>query len=120
MILQGYGIIAAFVIFSIAFVVALLVASYIIQAKAPNTTKESTYECGMKPFGDARIQFDVKYYLYALMFVLFDIEAIFLFPWAIAYNRINYTILAIEAFVFVIILVVGLIYAWKKGVLKWE
>lgn len=120
MIIQGYGIIAAFIIFSIAFVAALLIASYIIQPKAPGKNKETTYECGMEPIGDARIQFDVKYYVYALIFVLFDVEAIFLFPWAIAYNSMKYTILAIEAFIFVIILVVGLIYAWKKDVLKWQ
>lgn len=120
MIIQGYGIIAAFIIFSIAFVVALLLFSYLIQPKAPNKNKSSTYECGMQPFGDAQIQFDAKYYLYALMFVVFDVEAIFLFPWAVAYNRLRFTILAIEAFIFVIILVIGLIYAWKKGVLKWQ
>jgi NADH-quinone oxidoreductase subunit A len=120
MIIEGYGLIAAFIFFAIAFVIALLVFSYLIQPKAPNENKKSTYECGMKPVGDARVQFDVKYYLYALMFVLFDVEAVFLFPWAIAYNKLNFTILAVEAFIFILILVVGLIYAWKKGVLKWE
>ncbi|MGD9581819.1 MAG: NADH-quinone oxidoreductase subunit A [Vampirovibrionia bacterium] len=120
MIIQGYGIIAAFIIFAIAFVAALLIFSYIIQPKAPNKTKKSTYECGMIPVGDAKIQFDVKYYLFAMLFVIFDVEAIFLFPWAMAYNRLRYTILAVEAFIFVAILIVGLIYAWKKDVLKWQ
>ncbi|MEW5819292.1 MAG: NADH-quinone oxidoreductase subunit A [Cyanobacteriota bacterium] len=127
MIIEGYGIIAAFIIFAIAFVSALLIISYIIQPKAPGKTKESTYECGMIPIGDARIQFDAKYYLYAIMFVLFDVEAVFLFPWAIAYNLFkindiaaNTLVLAIEAFIFIFILVVGLVYAWKKGVLKWQ
>lgn len=120
MYLQGYGMIAGFIILSIAFVVALLVFSYLIQPKAPGKVKESTYECGMKPFGDARIQLDVKYYLYALMFVLFDVEAIFLFPWAIAYNHLKFSVLILEAFVFVFILIVGLVYACKKDVLKWQ
>ena len=120
MIIQGYGIIAAIIIFAIAFVAALLIMSYLIQAKAPNKDKESTYECGMIPIGDARIQFDAKYYLYAIMFVLFDVEAIFLFPWAIGYNCLRATIIAIEAFIFVAIIILGLIYAWKKDVLKWQ
>lgn len=120
MIIQGYGIIAAVIIFSIAFVAALLIISYLIQPKAPSDDKKSTYECGMKPIGTAKVQFDAKYYLYALMFVLFDVEAVFLFPWAVAYNRLQSTVLAVEAFIFIIILVIGLIYAWKKDVLKWQ
>lgn len=120
MIIQGYGIVAAFVILSIAFVTALLLVSYILQPKAPNIIKKSTYECGMQPEGDARIQFNVKYYLYAIIFVIFDVEAIFLFPWALIFNTERTLTLAIEAFVFVIILVIGLIYAWKKDVLKWQ
>ena len=120
MIIQGYGIVAAFVILSIAFVIALLLFSYLIQPKAPNKNKESVYECGMRPMGDARIQFDVKYYLYAIIFVIFDVEAVFLLPWALVFNTEKSLTLAIEAFVFVIILVIGLIYAWKKDVLKWQ
>lgn len=120
MYLQGYGVIAGFIILSIVFAATMLIISYLIQPKAPSKNKSSTYECGMRPFGDARIQFDVKYYLYAIMFIIFEVEAIFLFPWAIAYNRLSFTILAVEAFIFVFILVIGLIYAWKKGVLKWQ
>lgn len=120
MIIEGYGIIGAFILFAIAFVATLLIISYVIQPKCPGKNKESTYECGMIPKGDARIQFDSKYYLYAIMFVIFDVEAIFLFPWAVAYSKLNYTVLAIEAFIFVLILVVGLVYAWKKGILKWQ
>lgn len=120
MILTGYGIIAAFIGFSIAFCVALLIFSYIIQPKAPSKNKLSTYECGMKPIGNARSQFDMKYYLYALIFIVFDIEAVFLFPWAVAYNKVRSSLYAFEAFIFILILVLGLVYAWKKGLLKWQ
>jgi len=119
MILTGYGIFSAFIIFSIAFAVAALVLSWIIQPRYWTHTKSSTYECGMTPFGDSRIQFDVKYYMYALLFIIFDIEAIFLFPWAVAYNKLGVFALT-EAIIFILILVLGLVYAWKKQILKWE
>ncbi|OGH99849.1 MAG: NAD(P)H-quinone oxidoreductase subunit 3 [Candidatus Melainabacteria bacterium RIFOXYA12_FULL_32_12] len=119
MIISGYGILVAFIIFSIAFATAALVISWLVQPKAPNKIKNSTYECGMKLFGDSRIQFDVKYYMYALLFIIFDIEAVFLFPWAVAYNKLGLFAL-VEALIFIVILVVGLVYAWKKDALKWQ
>ena len=119
MIISGYGILAAFIMFSIAFAIAALVLSWLVQPKAPNKTKKTTYECGMNLFGDSRVQFSVKYYLYALLFIIFDIEAVFLFPWAVAYNKLGLFAL-IEALIFIIILVVGLVYAWKKDILKWQ
>ena len=119
MIITGYGILAAFLGFSVAFAAAALIISWIIQPKAPNEIKKTTYECGMNTFGDSRIQFDIKYYMYALLFIIFDIEAVFLFPWAVVYNKLGLYALA-EAFIFIIILVIGLAYAWKKNALKWE
>lgn len=110
---------AAFIIFSIAFASAALIVSFIVQPKAPGKLKENTYECGMVPFGDARTQFDIKYYLYALMFLLFDIETVFLFPWAVSYNKLGLFAL-VEALIFIAILFLGLIYAWKKDALKWQ
>jgi NADH-quinone oxidoreductase subunit A len=104
---------------SIAFAVAALVASWLVQAKSPNKVKSSTYECGMNLFGDSRIQFDIKYYIYALLFIIFDIEAVFLFPWAVAYNKLGFFAL-VEAVIFIAILVLGLVYAWKKDALKWQ
>lgn len=119
MIITGFGVLAAFILFSILFASAALILSWLVQPKAPHADKKSTYECGMRPFGDSRIQFDIKYYMYALLFIIFDIEAVFLFPWAVAYNKLGLYAL-VEALIFIAILVIGLIYAWKKDILKWE
>lgn len=119
MLISGYGILAVFIGFSVAFAMAALAISWLVQPKAPNKIKNSTYECGMKLFGDSRIQFDVKYYMYALLFIIFDIEAVFLFPWAVAYNKLGLFAL-VEALIFILILVLGLVYAWKKDALKWQ
>ncbi|NLF82737.1 MAG: NADH-quinone oxidoreductase subunit A [Candidatus Gastranaerophilales bacterium] len=93
--------------------------SWLVQPKAPGHLKSKTYECGMKPFGDSRIQFDVKYYLFALLFLIFDIEAVFLFPWAVSFDKLGLFAL-VEAFIFIGILILGLAYAWKKDALKWQ
>lgn len=87
----------------------------------PTKVKTESYECGMKVFHDTNIQYDIKYYLFALMFIVFDVEFVFLVPWAtildIAANKI---FLIVEAFIFVFILVLGLYYAWTKGVLEFD
>lgn len=119
MYIQGYGILAAFIGFSIAFAAAALIMSWIVQPKAGGTLKETPYECGMRTFGDARTQFDIKYYLYALLFLIFDIEAVFLFPWAVVYDKLGLFAL-VEALIFIGILLIGLVYAWKKDALKWQ
>jgi NADH-quinone oxidoreductase subunit A len=119
MIVSGYGVLVAFIGFSIAFAMAALITSWIVQPKAPNASKCTTYECGMKPFGDSRIQFGVKYYMYALLFIIFDIEAVFLFPWAVSYGKLGLFAL-VEAIIFILILIIGLFYVWKKDVLKWQ
>ena len=119
MLLSGYGILVAFIILSTAFASAALILSWIVQPKAPNKWKKTTYECGMKTYGDSRIQFCVKYYMYALLFIIFDIEAVFLFPWAVVFDKLGLYAF-IEAVIFVLILVLGLAYAWRKGALKWQ
>jgi len=119
MIITGYGILAAFIFLSVAFASAALILSWLVQPKAPNAMKESTYECGMKTYGDSRIQFGVKYYIYAILFLIFDIESVFLFPFAVAYQKLGLFAL-IEALIFILILILGLIYAWKKDVLEWK
>lgn len=91
----------------------------------PNPLKNQPYECGMKPIQEANVQFDIRYYLYALMFIVFDIEIVFMIPWAIASNSkeirgLGTTLAPIEMTIFILILAVGLAYAWKKGALKWE
>lgn len=119
MYIQGFGILACFIGFSVAFALAALIMSWLVQPKAPGHLKSKTYECGMKPFGDSRIQFDVKYYLFALLFLIFDIEAVFLFPWAVSFDKLGLFAL-VEAFIFIGILILGLAYAWKKDALKWQ
>ncbi|MDD3013892.1 MAG: NADH-quinone oxidoreductase subunit A [Candidatus Gastranaerophilales bacterium] len=119
MIITGYGILAAFIFFSVAFASATLILSWLVQPKAPNEIKESTYECGMKTYGDSRIQFGIKYYMYAILFLIFDIESVFLFPFAVAYKKLGLFAL-VEALIFILILILGLIYAWKKDVLDWK
>lgn len=91
----------------------------------PNPLKNQPYECGMKPIQEAQVQFDIRYYLYALLFIVFDIEIVFLIPWAMASHSpaieaINHWTGPIEIAIFIAILAVGLAYAWKKGALEWE
>lgn len=91
----------------------------------PTTLKTQSYECGMKPFKEANVQFDIRYYLYALLFILFDIEIVFIIPWALATDALDvglkrYLVGPIEILIFLTILAVGLAYAWKKGALQWE
>src|ERR1700740_3748790 len=91
----------------------------------PNPLKNQPYECGMKPLQEAHVQFDIRYYLYALLFIVFDIEIVFLVPWAISTDVVKdqfHTpfLGALEMTAFILLLVVGLAYAWRKGALKWE
>ena len=91
----------------------------------PNPLKNQPYECGMRPMQEAHVQFDIRYYLYALLFIVFDIEVVFLVPWALSTDVVrdqfhNPFVAAFEMTVFILLLVVGLAYAWRKGALKWE
>jgi len=100
------------------FLVILFVLSRQLRPNKPDNTKLSTYECGMDPVGDSWIQFRIRYYIFALLFVLFDIETVFLFAIATVYRQLG-VIALLEVFIFVGSLVVGLAYAWRKGVLEW-
>ncbi len=95
-----------------------ILAAMILAPKRPGAIKQSTYECGLETVGDAWVQFKVQYYLYALIFVLFDVETVFLYPWAVAYNALPLLAL-FEMIVFLLILGIGLVYAWRKGALEW-
>ena len=99
--------------------VAPLILATFIAPKKPGHSKESPYQCGMESEGDSWVQFRVQYYIYALLFVIFDVEVIFLFPWALVWKGLGPVVFA-EMGLFIAILAVGLIYAWKKGVLEWE
>jgi len=108
-----------FIILSTAFAFAALIASFICSPKAESNEKNTTYECGMKLFSDARIQFDVKFFNYAILFLIFDIETIFLFPFAISFVQLQ-VFAIVEAFIFIALLLFALIYAIKKEVLRWQ
>ena len=107
-----------FIILSALFGIAMVVAGFVCQYKQKNSVKNSTYECGVPPIMDANIQFDIKYFNYAIMFLVFDIETIFLYPFAVSVNRLGLFAI-IEAFVFMLILLIGLVFAINKKMLRW-
>jgi NADH:ubiquinone oxidoreductase subunit 3 (subunit A) len=96
-----------------------LIANAVLAPKNPSREKGVTYECGMLPIGRARTQVHFRYYLFAILFLIFDIEAVFLFPWAVTFVQIGEQAFY-EMMVFIAILAFGLLYAWKKGVLRWR
>jgi NADH:ubiquinone oxidoreductase subunit 3 (subunit A) len=97
---------------------AILIAS-ILGPKKPTPLKNSIYECGIETVGESRIQFRAQYYIFALVFLVFEVEAVFLFPWAVAYNQLT-LFMVVEGLIFALILLGGLLYAWKKGALEWN
>ena len=86
--------------------------------KKPNPIKQSTYECGIEPVGEGWVQFKAQYYIFALVFLVFDVEAVFLFPWAVKLNQLG-LFAVVEGIIFILILVAGLVYTWRKGMLEW-
>lgn len=117
--LQQYFPILLFIAFATIIGMALLTAGKLLGPNRPGEQKLSPYECGFEAFGDARMQFDVRYYLVAILFILFDLEIAFLFPWAVANDALG-IVGFWTAIVFLVILTVGFIYEWKKGALDWE
>jgi NADH:ubiquinone oxidoreductase subunit 3 (subunit A) len=118
-VLSQYGFIAVFAVIAIGLPLAGLAMAWLLRPKKPNLAKNATYECGMETIGDTWVQFKAQYYLYALIFVVFDVEAVFIFPWAVAYHKLGLYAL-VEMILFVAILVGGLLYAWRKGALEWH
>ena len=117
--LTEYLPVLLFLLVSIIFSVGVLSLSFIVSPKKPSNEKLSPYECGFEPFDDARTKFDIRFYLVALLFIIFDLEVAFLFTWAISLKNIGlfgYT----SMMIFLIILTIGFIYEWKKGALEWE
>lgn len=102
-----------------AMAILFVFISHLLSPKSKNPTKDQAYECGVVPEADARAPMNVHYYLVAVLFVLFDLEAVFIYPWAISLRELG-TGALVEMFVFVVILLVGYFYAWKKGVFEWE
>jgi len=111
--------VAIFLLLGIAVSVGMLVAGWFIRPRNPYREKLLTYESGITPLMDAHQKFSIRYYIIAMLFLIFDIEAVFLYPWAVSYNQIGLYGF-VEMVIFVIILLVGYFYAWKKGALEWE
>jgi NADH-quinone oxidoreductase subunit A len=118
MTLEAYIPIALFVLVAIGFAIFTLLFSRLLQAGSYNKVKLEPYECGIEPASDARDRYSIRYYLIAMLFVIFDVETVFMFPWAVIMDQLALFGL-IEMFVFLFILVVGYMYAWKKGALEW-
>ncbi|HEX9779482.1 MAG TPA: NADH-quinone oxidoreductase subunit A [Geopsychrobacteraceae bacterium] len=117
--LENYLPILVLICVAVAFAIGSVVLSGLIGMKKPSAVKLAPYECGMPLVGSARERFSVKFYIIAMLFILFDIEAVFLFPWAVMYKRLG-VFGFVEMGVFIAILLVGFIYVWKKGALEWE
>ena len=121
--IEQFGRAGFLLIFAIAFPLIPIVASVVlgvfrIRPEKPDPVKASVYECGMVPIGTAHVRYNVRYYLFALLFVVFDVEAVFLYPWAVAYRQLG-VYAFVEAMIFIAILAVGLAYAWRKRAMEW-
>lgn len=115
---NNYLIVVVFLALGVLLPVVALAIGRLLRPNKPTAAKQTTYESGIDPFHDSRVQFNVRYYIFALLFVIFDVETVFLYPWAVAYEKLGIFAL-IEMLIFVVMLLIGLIYAWKKKVLKW-
>jgi NADH-quinone oxidoreductase subunit A len=118
MVATNYIFVGLLLLLAITFAVLPVIVVRLIAPRKRSPAKGDTYECGVKTYGETWIRFRIQYYIYALMFVVFDIETVFLFPWAVSYAGLGAFAL-IEMVVFLLILTVGLVYAWAKGVLRW-
>lgn len=116
--MQDWLYVGLYALIAVALAGVPLLVAWLVRPKKPGPVKQSTYECGLETIGDAWIQFRVQYYVFALIFVVFDLEVVFLFPWAVAYNQLGLLAL-VEMFIFIGLLVLGLVYAWRKGALEW-
>ena len=116
---QDYLPLVIFVAIAAVIVLVLLIAPFIVAFKQPDPEKLSAYECGFNAFDDARMKFDVRFYLVAILFIIFDLEVAFLFPWAVAFKSVG--VLGFwSMMVFLAVLTIGFIYEWRKGALEWD
>jgi NADH-quinone oxidoreductase subunit A len=118
-LLEQYFPILLFIVFGLGLGCLLLAVGTFVAPRRPDPQKLSPYECGFEAFEDARMKFDVRYYLVAILFILFDLEIAFLFPWAVVLPEIGFFGFA-SMMIFLLILVIGFVYEWKKGALEWE
>ena len=118
-LLRDYFPILVFLAIAAGLAAAMIAASFVVARQRPDSEKLSPYECGFEPFEDARIRFDVRYYLVAILFIIFDLEVAFLFPWAVSLRDIGVFGFG-SMVVFLGVLTVGFVYEWNKGALEWE
>jgi NADH-quinone oxidoreductase subunit A len=116
---EDYITVAVFVGFAVVLVALAVGASRLLQPRKPSPTKSQSYECGIDPVGGGWSQTHVRYYIFALLFLIFDVEAVFIFPWAVRLESLG-TFALVEMVIFIVILLTGLVYAIRKGVLRWE
>ena len=118
-LLSQYLPVVIFIVIAVVLSAALLVAPFLVAFQAPDPEKLSAYECGFNAFDDARMKFDIRFYLVSLLFIIFDLEVAFLFPWAVAFRDVGtFGFWSMMSFLFV--LTVGFVYEWKKGALEWD
>jgi NADH-quinone oxidoreductase subunit A len=118
-LLSAYLPLVIFVGVALALGLAVLIAPFIVAYKQPDSEKLSAYECGFNAFDDARMKFDVRFYLVAILFIIFDLEVAFLFPWAVAFGELGWFGFW-SMMIFLGVLTIGFIYEWKKGALEWD
>ena len=116
--LSEFAFVGVLIAFATLLPAAGLSVAWVIRPKKPNPIKKSTYECGIETRGETWVQFRACYYVFTLLFVVFDVEAVFLLPWAVAYSQLSLYAL-VEAVIFVAVLALALVYAWRQGALKW-
>lgn len=117
--LEAYLPVAVLAALAVGMAAIVLLAPPLVAPSAPSERKLSPYECGIEPVGSARIRFPVRFALVAMLFIVFDVEAAFFYPWAVAYRDLGLAGL-VAMFTFILVLLVGYVYAWKKGALQWE
>jgi NADH-quinone oxidoreductase subunit A len=118
-LLQDYLPLVVFIGIALVIGLALLIAPFLVAYRQPDAEKLSAYECGFNAFDDARMKFDVRFYLVAILFIIFDLEVSFLFPWAVAFRQLG-VVGFWSMMVFLAVLTIGFIYEWKKGALEWD
>ena len=111
-------VIGLFFIVGLLIPVSAIAAAWLLGPKKPNPIKKTTYECGIETVGESWIQFKAQYYIFALVFLVFDVETVFLFPWAVKLDSLG-MFAVLEGIVFILILIAGLVYTWRKGMLEW-
>ena len=117
--LKDYLPIILFLVIALILSAGFILINFLLSPNNPDPEKLSAYECGFEPFNDSRMEFDVRFYLVAILFIIFDLEIAFLFPWAISLGKIGFFGF-VSMMIFLFILTIGFIYEWKKGALDWE